>query len=143
MSPGEIDRRVVQRHLRALREAVAVLRRHVGVSVERLTDDADERWAVERGLQLSAQNALDVATHIVASSGGDVPDYTSAIDALGRIGVVPRDFAASFRDLAGFRNVLVHGYLEVDLNTVHQVLEGRLDDLVEFADLVEQYLDRA
>ncbi len=66
MSPGTLDPEVVRRHLLALARTVAGLRRHCGRPVEALSDD-DERWAVERGLQLCAQNALDAATHVAAS----------------------------------------------------------------------------
>lgn len=101
----------------------------------------EERWVVERGLQLCTQNALEVATHLAASAGRDVPDYATAIDQLSDLGVLPAQFAARFRPVAGFRNVLVHGYLDVDLTIVYRLLNDRLDDFVEFARLVSHYLD--
>jgi len=95
---------------------------------------------VERGLQLCTQNALDIATHLAASAGRDVPDYATAIDQLSDLGVLPAGFAARFRPVAGFRNVIVHGYLDVDLRIVHRLLNDRLDDFSEFARLVSLYL---
>lgn len=142
MSPGAIDRAVVRRHLVALDAATRRLRRHVGRSLDEFAADEDAVWAVERGLQIAAQNALDVATHVAAGSGRDVPDYAAAIDALRDIGVLPAPFAARFRAVAGFRNVLVHGYLDVDLARVHAVLEERLDDFAEFARLVDAFVAR-
>jgi uncharacterized protein YutE (UPF0331/DUF86 family) len=68
MSPGRIDAAVVRRHLLALDEALQVLRSHQGRSMEELISDPEECWIVERGLQLCAQNALDVATHLAAST---------------------------------------------------------------------------
>jgi uncharacterized protein YutE (UPF0331/DUF86 family) len=44
------------------------------------------------------------------------------------------------RDLAGFRNVLVHGYMDVDLKVVEEVLGTRLDELEAFADSVQRWL---
>lgn len=143
MSPGQPDTAVVRRHLLALDDAVQHLRRHAGRPLSALLTDADERWAVERGLQLCAQNALDIATHLAASAGRDAPDYASAIDVLGELGVLPAEFAARFRGIAGFRNVLVHGYLGVDLARIHQAVNSGLDDFAEFARLVEGYLRRA
>ena len=40
--------------------------------------------------------------------------------------------------MAGFRNVLVHGYHTVDLSVVQDVVEHRLDDLLQFADVVRR-----
>jgi uncharacterized protein YutE (UPF0331/DUF86 family)/predicted nucleotidyltransferase len=142
MSPGASDAAVVRRHLLALDAAVQHLRRHAGRPVASLASDPDERWAVERGLHLAAQNALDVATHLAASAGRDVPDYATAIDTLGELGILPREFAARFRGLAGFRNVLVHGYLGVDVGRAHQLLNTGLADFEVFVRHVEAYLGR-
>ena len=140
MSPGEIDADIVRRHLIALRQALEVLGRHSGVPVERLEADQEERWAVERGLQLCSQNVLDVATHIAAGLGRDIPDYASAIRELGSLGVLPLEFASELSSVAGFRNVLVHGYLEVDLPILCQLLSERLADFEAFASHVERFL---
>jgi uncharacterized protein YutE (UPF0331/DUF86 family) len=142
MSPGRLDARVVRRHLSARRGALRNLRAHQGRSAAELATNADLRWIVERGLQLAAQNVLDVATHVSAARGQDAPDYASAILGLGDGAVLTPAAARSLRDLAGFRNVLVHGYLDVDLQVqvVEEVLGTRLDELEAFADSVQRWL---
>jgi uncharacterized protein YutE (UPF0331/DUF86 family) len=140
MSPGRLDAEVVRRHLRALDVAVRQLRAHQGKAPSALEESLDELWAVERGLQLFAQNCLDVATHLAASAGIDAPDYATAVDALVRMQVLPKDFGGRFRAIAGFRNVLVHGYLAVDVDRVHALLNERLDDFATFAEHVERHV---
>lgn len=140
MTPGQLDAAVIRRHLLAIDEALQTLRRHQGRPVGTLASDREERWVVERGLQLCAQNALDVATHLAASAGRDVPDYGAAIDRMGELGVLPPAFAARFRPVAGFRNVIVHGYLDVDPDTVHRLLNEHLEDFAEFAAHVNRHL---
>ncbi len=71
MSPGEIDVEVVRRHLAAIRESLQVLSTRRDLTLDELDTNTQERWTVERGLQLCAQNALDIATHIAASRGRD------------------------------------------------------------------------
>ena len=142
MTPGRPDRRVVERHLAALRQALAGLRRYAGTSPQTLRTDSDRRWAVERGLQLCAQNALDIASHLGSAAGRDPATYGSAIDGLVETGVLPPDFAERFRGIAGFRNVLVHGYLDVDLDRVAQMLSEELDDFEQFAGHIERWLHR-
>ena len=140
MSPGRPDAALVRRHLLDLDEVLQVLRRHQQVTVAELRADRERLWIVEHGLQLAAQNVLDVATHLAASAGRETPDYATAVDRLGELGVLPPEFAASLRGIAGFRNVLVHGYLDVDLDEVVELLGTRLDDFVAFATHVETYL---
>jgi uncharacterized protein YutE (UPF0331/DUF86 family) len=83
-----------------------------------------------------------VATHLAAAEGRDAPDYASAIDRLGDLGILEPTFARSLRGLAGFRNVLVHGYLAVDLAVVEEVLARHLDDFATFAQAVRAWLAR-
>ena len=89
MSPGRADAPVVRRHLAALREALANLRRHCGATPEMLRANMDLRWTVEHGLQLCAQNAIDIATHLATTAGLDASDYASAIDHLTGMNVLP------------------------------------------------------
>ena len=138
MSPGQLDVALVRRHVAALDAAVQQLQEHAGRPLEAL-QRLDEAWLVERGLQVCIQHCLDLATHVTAAAGRDVPDYTTAIDRLAELGVLPADFARRFRAVAGFRNVLVHGYLDVDLALVHRVLNERLDDFRAFAAHLQAY----
>ena len=140
MSPGMPDTATVRRLLLALDEALQNLRHHTGRPLQALSGDLDERWAVERGLQLCAQCVLDICTHLAASQGRDVPDYASGIDAMVELGILPAPFGHSFRGVAGFRNVLVHAYLDVDLERVHRLLNGGLEQFAEFARLVHAFI---
>ena len=142
MTRGHPDPIVIRRHLAALREAMSNLRRHSGRSALELRMDADLRWIVERGLQLCVQNVLDIATHLAAASGLDAPDYATAIDRLSEIAVLSPEFALRLRPIAGFRNILVHGYLQVDLDILEHVLREKLQDLEEFSVCIEAYLGR-
>jgi uncharacterized protein YutE (UPF0331/DUF86 family) len=132
----------VRRHLASPERALRNLERHRGTPADRLRADPDLLWSVEHGLQLCAQNALDIATHLAAAAGLDSPTCAGAIDRLSELGVLPGDFAARFRAIAGFRNVLVHGYLEVDLGVLERVLDQGLGDFAEFSAHVERYLER-
>jgi uncharacterized protein YutE (UPF0331/DUF86 family) len=139
MNPGALDATAVRRHLLAIEHALGHLRRLAGRS---LAADIDARWAVERGLQLCAQNALEVATHLCAAAGKDAPDYASALVELGALGVLPAAFVARFRGVAGLRNVLVHGYVDLDVARLQAALAERLGDFAEFAVHVERFLEQ-
>jgi uncharacterized protein YutE (UPF0331/DUF86 family) len=143
VTSGRADPQVVLRRLSTVEQATSHLRRHAGTSAEALGADLDRQWAVLHGLQIAIQGTLDIAAHIAAAEGQDVRDYTSAIDALGRLGVLDATFAKRLRGVAGFRNVLVHEYLDVDLTVVAAVLEHGLDDLDAFVQAVRGWLSRA
>ncbi len=137
------DRIVVQRLLAEMEGAVATLRRHRSVTLAELEASPERAWALEHGLQIAIQALLDVGSHILAAEGaGGVEEYADIPIALAERGVLPREYADSIRGMAGFRNLLVHGYARVDLGRLLEFLRTRLDDFATFAGHVVRYLDK-
>lgn len=105
--------------------------------------DEDARTLAERHFQVAVQCLLDVANHIVAEQGlGSPEDAEELFLSLVPAGVIPRALYERIQGLGGFRNILVHEYLLVDHQIVHELF-GRLDDLVELARALDDYVQRA
>ena len=100
---------------------------------ELIGKDIREERFVAHTLQLAVQSALDVASHIVSDQRLGEPATNRALfGLLRRAGWLPEPVAERCEAMAGFRNILVHGYQTVDLRVVRDVVEHRLDDLLEF-----------
>jgi uncharacterized protein YutE (UPF0331/DUF86 family) len=98
---------------------------------------------VERGLQLASEAALDICSHLAAALQLPPPeDYAQAVERLADTGILPPPFAAEFRKIGGFRNILTHGYLDIDPRIVHGVLVEHLADYEVFARHIAAFLDR-
>ena len=96
------------------------------------TDIREQRFTLHT-LQLATQAALDVAAHIVSDDNlGEPQTNRDLFDLLARHGWIDTDLAPKLQAMAGFRNVVVHGYAEVDLGVVEDVVRNRLDDLLAF-----------
>jgi uncharacterized protein YutE (UPF0331/DUF86 family) len=90
------------------------------------------RLAAQHGVQLAIQVCIDIGAHLIAELGPKMPsDYRGVFEALCSDGL-DAGLADRLADAAGMRNVLVHGYLDVDDEAVWQALE-HLDDLRRFA----------
>ena len=108
----------------------------------RVEHDVRERRFVEHTLQIAIQAALDVASHIVASDRlGEPTTNQSLFQILERAGWVTPELASELRAMAGFRNVLVHGYVAVDPAIVRDVLERRVEDIEAFVQSIRERLD--
>lgn len=95
-------------------------------------EDVRTRLAAEHALQLAIQICIDIGAHLVGELGlKPPPDYRSVFESLRSAGL-DDGLAGDLARSAGLRNVIVHGYLEVDHRMVWQAL-GRLDDLRTFA----------
>lgn len=100
---------------------------------ERLPDDLRELRFIEHTLQIAIQAALDAAGHIVSDDRlGEPTTNRELFDLLARHGWIDESLATRLRRMAGFRNILVHGYAEVDPLIVKDVAENHLGDLDAF-----------
>lgn len=134
---------VVLKHLRSLQEYALELRAFLVLSEDELTADTTTYWAVQRGLQVAIQHVTDVSAHLLAGLGMGTPAaYRAVILDLGRHGIIPFAFAQHISAMAGFRNILVHQYLEIDEGEVYRNLQLGPDDFETFVDHVLAFLQR-
>jgi uncharacterized protein YutE (UPF0331/DUF86 family) len=98
------------------------------------------RDIVERNLEIAVQCCIDISHRIISLEGARKPvDYYDAIVRMGELGVLPAEFARDLAPLAGFRNILVHDYLDVDWDEVYRTLH-RLEELERFAEFIQRWL---
>lgn len=135
------DPELVAKKLAAIETHVRELRTEADLS--RLRDDVKEERFIAHTLQLAVQSALDVASQIVADGRLGEPETNQALFALlERHGWIEPDLGSRLRDMARFRNVLVHGYAEVDLGIVEEVVRHHLGDLERFVAAVRSRAGR-
>ena len=109
--------------------------------VEAVRSDVREERFVEHTLQLAIQAALDIASHIVSDERlGEPRTSREMFVLLARAGWITDGLSKTLQNMAGLRNVLVHGYDAVDLAIVLDVVENHLVDLEAFVRVVRTRL---
>jgi len=108
---------------------------------ELIEQDLREERFVAHTLQLAIQAALDVASHIVSDERlGEPENNRRLFELLVENGWVPAALARPLSQMVGFRNVLVHGYQDVDKAVVREVIENRLDDLGAYVAAIRSHI---
>jgi uncharacterized protein YutE (UPF0331/DUF86 family) len=108
-----------------------------GVSEVEFLLSTDHQYVVLHALQLAIQAALDLATHVIADEGWNVPERSGdAFLELGTKGVLDPDLSLRLRTMASFRNLIVDEYVDINLKAVFRIWRESLDDLRRFATLV-------
>jgi len=114
-------------HLRALRPRVS--------GPEALARDFSLHNDVLFSLLMVCQLVIDIAGDLSARRGDRFEDYTEAVRNLARDQRFPPELVRSLERLPGFRNVLVHEYVAVDLGRVVEALDD-LEPIERFATIV-------
>lgn len=108
-----------------------------------LESNYEKRSAVERNFQLAIECAIDIGEIIISKEELERPeDYRSVFRILGRHEIIPKAFAEDFAFAAGFRNILVHIYEEVDIDILRKLLAENLEDFGTFAFYAAEYAAR-
>jgi len=127
-------------------ERLAELRRHLG-HLHELRPRIEGPDVLERDLSLHndvlfsllavCQAVIDIAGELSARRGDRFEDYTQAVRNLARDERFPPELVRSLERLPGFRNVLVHEYVALDLARVVEALD-ELEPIERFAAIVAE-----
>jgi uncharacterized protein YutE (UPF0331/DUF86 family) len=110
------------------------------ITADVIESQRDKRNMVLYALVEAIQGAIDLADRVRAERGMPRAEtYREIFAALAQARVIDDAMAASLADLAGFRNVLVHIYFNLDLKRVHEVLTKDVRVIEDFLAIVAEY----
>lgn len=111
----------------------ANLQRLAGLDDAAFTAQPDLLAAVKYRFVVAIEAAIDTCRHLAAAQGLRAPaDFADSFAVLGEAGHLDADLTARLRDMARFRNLLVHGYARVDDVRVLAILRSHVTDLDAF-----------
>ncbi len=121
---------VIRKRLEKLEEYLGFLERMQAYSQEEFLSDPEHYGSAERFLQLAIETVNDIANHIIAEEELGTVDASRDIPRIFRErGYIDQSLEDKWIRMIGFRNILVHDYLEVDRLIVYEVLQHELEDL--------------
>lgn len=137
-----LDLEIINSRLKKLEKCVQKLKLAAAVNKEKFLADEDLQDRVERNFHIAIECCLDIGNHIIAASGFRAPkNYGDVFKVLGEEKILPKEFSETLGELAGFRNILVHDYLEIDLDKVYENLQ-ELEDFDRFAKHTSEFLEK-
>jgi uncharacterized protein YutE (UPF0331/DUF86 family) len=126
-----IDEALISKKLAFIETCVRELRELA--RLEMLDSDIREQRFVQHTLQLALQAALDVSSHIASARRLGEPETNRELfDLLVRDELIGPSLAPVLQAMACLRNILVHGYQQIDNEIVRDVVENHLQDLLQF-----------
>ena len=122
-------------------EHLEVLKSLQRYSEEEFFSTPERYGSAERFLQLSIEALSDIGGHVVAGLHlGSIDWYSDIPERLHEAGYIDAEMRDKWIKMIGFRNVLVHDYLDLDRKVVYRVLHENLGDIEALRDVLAQFL---
>jgi len=129
-----VDREIFSRRLEALHGYLEKLRAFLDADEEEFVREPALHDLAERYLHLAVEACLDLANHWISDRGLPTPDANrDTFTTLEKASELSPELAEKLRGWAGFRNILVHEYLEIDHLIAYRAIQHELGDLDDFA----------
>jgi uncharacterized protein YutE (UPF0331/DUF86 family) len=129
-----VDKDLARTKLAYIAANLAILEGKQTIDEQEFLKSVDHQYVVLHALQLAIQAALDLAAHLIADEGWDVPERSGdAFLILGQKQILANELSRRLRTMASFRNLIVHEYADVNLHSVYKIWHESLDDLKQFA----------
>ena len=136
-----VRREVLYKRLNQLDEYLVILRGLQRYSQEEFAADPEHYGSAERFLHLAIEALSDMGNHVIADQNlGVVDTYSDIPYLLYEAGYVDETLRETWIKMIGFRNILVHGYLDVDRDIVYQELHSGLTDIEALRDIFARLL---
>lgn len=138
------DQETMVRLVSELRRSVERLRDLSKLTQEDFISDPDKIGSSKYHFIVAIESCIDMCNHVIARNGYRVPeDYADTFKVMAEVGAFDTDFSDDLRNMAKFRNRLVHLYWQVDDQQVYDIIRNRLDDFKKFLDSTSMFLGMA
>lgn len=126
-----------------MQDVISQLHEYSRVSRKEFITNALVHDAAMFNLTVAIEIITDVGNHLLSEvfqKSGE--DYKDVLRLIGEVGVVPKKLAQANIDMAGFRNVIIHEYADIDLRKVYRHLKKAPDIFQQFADYYIKFLEK-
>jgi uncharacterized protein YutE (UPF0331/DUF86 family) len=125
----KFEKETVLRLVSQLHNALGRLESLQKLSQENFVKDPDKIGSCKYQFIVAIESCIDICNHIIARNGYRVPeDYGDTFKVMAEAGIIDEAFSSELRNMAKFRNRLVHLYWEVNDEQVYDILQTRLKD---------------
>ena len=132
----------IEERLKELDEILGELNEYRGVTWDVYQASLSQQWIIERGLIAAASVVFDIADHILGGHFGTyAKTYEESLAALRNQEVISHELYQQIRGLGGFRNILIHRYLDIDPREVFENWRKSLGVFPRFAQEILTWLD--
>lgn len=135
-----VDKDVVINRIKHLEDNINYLEKINDFDQKTFSSTQDIYYRFERALHLAVEAVLDLGNHLIADQNLETPDSNRDIfRILFENEIIGYELKEALIKMAGFRNILVHDYLDLDRELEYEIIKNNIGDIKEFMRVVLEY----
>ncbi|MGM0652840.1 MAG: type VII toxin-antitoxin system HepT family RNase toxin [Bacillota bacterium] len=130
MTYKKLNKERIRAKVADIKENLQVLRNYSKQDREEFVANKEAVRSAKYAYIVMIEASSNIANHLCARLINTSPDsYAECFLLLGKHELISSKLSANLSKMAGFRNILVHGYKEIDDSKIYDFLQTSLDDL--------------
>ena len=136
-----VDRELVLKRIDLLEKRMNYLKGIEKFDKQEYSNDQDIYFRYERALHLAIEAVIDLGNHLIADQNFRTPESNRDIfKVLFENKIINNNLYSNLKNMAGFRNILVHDYLTLDRELEYEIIKNSLGDFRKFMEIVAEYI---
>ena len=128
-----LDNDMIQGRLDIIERNLQFFNEYMTMDEEQFLESYKDIQAVKHSLLEIIESCIDIAGHIISIRGFLRPEsYADTFRVLKNEKIIAQDLAEKLEKMAGFRNILVHNYEDIDNSRIIHFVQNDLDDIKEY-----------
>ncbi len=141
MTPSKISKKVISDKVDWVNKMLRQVETLPMDSFDIFISDKRNVFTAESCLRRALEALMDLGRHILAKGfGRGVSEYKEIGRNLGELGILSASAEHKFKQLAGYRNRMVHFYHEITDDEMYQICSSEIDDIRELVDDLLEWL---
>lgn len=137
-----LNNNLIEQRLDQIRVSANRLKKFTSITMEEFIADSDNYAIAEHHLRRALEAVFDISRHIIAKKGLGRPEsYSQLIEILGQQKILSNEFAKKIKGMAGYRNRLVHEYMQITPEEIYEIIHTKLQDFSEYCKFIIDFLE--
>lgn len=124
-----VEKEKLRHKIQVIREEKRKLEKLKALTFEEFKENDLYEPAATRMLQVMAESVLDICSHIIAREGWGTPKtYVEITKIVADNGLISREREEDFKNMAKFRNRVVHLYDQINSREIFGIIQEKTSD---------------
>jgi uncharacterized protein YutE (UPF0331/DUF86 family) len=139
----ELDKELINLRIDVIERNLAEIQEITAEGYSHFKSNYRDELAAKQALLESIEACIDISNYIISTQGFRRPmDYKDIFLIMGEQDILDKTLSRKMQEMAKFRNVLVHRYINIENERLFQLMENETSDFKEFIRQILDYLNR-